>query len=421
MITKWIPVTQVTPLIQFQRNEKYAGLRASEVKPALDNFLFQYFAKDKHWNYREKFVLENENHFDILVDKGAALAGYSSMNESKKFQALKHLAFDYKLRIIANKEIELKDVDEKTIPVYFADLGKSEKHIESFCAEYFFQVSSYSIELIEKIFDLLPRFLAENNFGMRKAKGLGSFQVHQKEPCIPDNYITFFKASNDVKLIFKSINLLSRAIRGGINEKGSYMKPLIFKYYKDKGFQWEKKTIKEEFYSRELADDKTKHSLDAYSDQDSPLFYESNKKLLIRDVLGLSSKQAWNERYNNDTISKENFDKANTELYTQGGIKRISSCLYFKPLRKDETIIYIIEKTHLSQLNEDEKWFRISKTIDSHLGVIDLKLPKSFELKQLFNYLENEEFSLEELTNGLKGDYKKIIDILNECKKNLKK
>lgn len=151
-----------SPMIHFQLEQSGATLRASEMKPKLDRYLWMQMLRDQQL-YKE-LGLENGFREDEFYGKLEKNAKFKSA-----FVSPKH--FNYKVQITESgdthetKEVELKD----KFKIYY---GWQKKAIFSDPQVTIICFNPYLRELIEKhIFN----FFLATNFGTMQGKGFGSF------------------------------------------------------------------------------------------------------------------------------------------------------------------------------------------------------------------------------------------------------
>ncbi|MBL7913962.1 MAG: hypothetical protein JNL49_02850 [Bacteroidia bacterium] len=146
MFKTTIHLKQHTPLIHSKSSVPENGLRASEIKPALDRWLLKTIK-----NIEEDWFIDKEN----------------------------NKALNYKLRIKCEQHEEFKISTQKKgnqtpkqiLGNYFGEgSGFIYKIIQ-------LEIISYFSELIDAIKVYIPGFYMCNNFGNRKTKGFGSFTV----------------------------------------------------------------------------------------------------------------------------------------------------------------------------------------------------------------------------------------------------
>lgn len=319
---------QHTPIIHFQSEQHGATLRATELKPKLDTFLKKYAFNDKSQEYKEYLIKDKE-------------------------------AFDYKISI--DQDIS-KDMNiDKKVSMFFGNMGdgkdKKYKHNSKNLKIIIFSYKPELLKVIEQYFEI---FLSITNFGTRQSKGYGSFYLDNRKfdkNIIPYKVYSF--STNDWE---KDIKLLYSFLRQGINlpnRDGTrfYCKPAIFSYAKSKGWTWDKKAIKREYFSDKIANQKG----DAVE-------YQSDTSYLLRDLFGLSSEQSWMSY--RTTISKENSD-----------IDRFKSPMTFKIV--DNIVYFWVNETIEEILNKE---FKIQS---SKRGNLKLKTPKEFDFNEFLDYSFN--------------------------------
>ena len=408
---------QHTPIIHFQHDQHGATLRATELKPKLDKFLI------------EKFNQNNIDYSNWLID-----------GQEK--------ALDYKVKV-NSKDNETKIISEgrnNQYGAFFGTIGDeyrqkpkgltfTENDIELI-------VICFKNELKEFIDNYIAFLFEEVNFGTRQSKGFGSFTIIKRienntEKNIEfsnSNYKTFFeinlinqdwfekykRASNDIVLLYKSI-------RSGINLKGRngdrfYFKSLMFLYAKNSlNIQWEKKTIKENFFNTDLSNQKRERP---YSE---PLHYSSEEKKLLKDLLGLSSQESWFSY--NSTIKKKEAIQNNSGRWVEVNDKnatfeRFKSPIIFKPvlIRNGNTLrVYIyLKQEELDFAISVNKNFIIRQNRDS----FHIKFPDSFSLDNFFNFfLDKNNFNINSHIENRFHEQREFIilsDFYNQLRNNNK-
>jgi hypothetical protein len=312
-----IPLRQHTPIIHFQHQQDGATLRATEVKPKLDKYLI-----------KNAFGAEKRAYERFLV---------GSANSD-------HAALDYKMRIITEKSnrdiclpIRKKDRDN-SVPMFFANMGDDyEERGLVFREHTELYIHCFHPELKNIIGSHIASFFAITNFGMRSTKGFGSFTV-EGDTTVPTQAFRFSVNSKDWNIVFRTMDLFYKSIRGGINGaikpsdgryvKGFYMKPMIFQYALDQEVKWEKKIIKEQrAFHGQVEGQRNDPKNDKNNPRDWPLWASPPKPRIVRDLLGLSTDQTW-KGYpggkNGATITKE---------HNEGQIERFASPIVFKPIQ----------------------------------------------------------------------------------------
>jgi hypothetical protein len=410
-------IKQHTPMIHFQHDQDCATLRASELKPKLDQYLIENIFK-KDFNFYKKNLIN-----------------WSDDKNEKNYN--EKLSFNYKVKINCYKsepfEIETKTrkKDGKTrikqFPMYFGNMG-NEKEAKKFVFSnkpLIIQFFSFNKNILDKIELCFIDFLFVTNFGTRQTKGFGSFYLHGSDPRYkkPHSEFNFSvrlnKSANHNTLIdkfryiYSDIDLFYKTLRSGINEvrgRGQetvfYFKSLMFKYSLKYGIQWDKKSIKEHFFLSDLEEQNAKHK---YPDVLNKSF---ENQALMKDLLGLSSSENWRIPYRS-TITKEH-DK----------ISRFRSPITFKIIRDENNVdrynVFIIynqvEDGFLKEVFTIKCESKIKKMIKGHLELIT---PSKFDIKHflLYAFTENIKDHVEERFHDTL-QFRKIYKIYKEIRNN---
>lgn len=305
-----VQLVQDTPMWHFQGAFDDCCLRATEVKPKLDRFLLAKLDKG-----------------ELLVN-GCALTSRDDVpstwwaNEDKT-------AFNYKMRISAESrriiESQVPDLDRRTgqqktdrngkpvfrnlYPIYFARVGADETGDMELV-----RMSGIRVELIvsddrlaECIAPIIPAFFASHSFGARQDKGFGCFRVSgagSTGQLSGASYYFVVPACNNsedkYQSLFQHINYFHKVIRSGVNERGCYVKSMMYHYAKDKGDDWDKPVIRTAFNFTNNVYKSICGKMDSRRPVRPQLSEEYNqckdligKKNLYRDALGLSTSQDW--------------------------------------------------------------------------------------------------------------------------------
>ena len=401
-----VKLKQHTPLIHFQHDQEGATLRASEVKPKLDRFII---TKLGNGNYVEGKILAKNNCW--LVGNG------------------EHGALDYKIKINAI-EVDTYIIPDK-FPLFFGNMGDDNPQKEFRFTEkpvtVFFD--SFDKEIINRINDFFAEFLLLNNFGTRQSKGFGSFYIDNTDPLfkppVQTQFLDYrFKVNVDSKdwlrkwgSLCEHIDLFYKTLRSGINicnrngESIFYIKSIMFKYAKDRGFQWDKKSIKEHYLAMDLRAQKENHF-----DESDVLNFSQGKgeKYLFKDMLGLSSTESW--RSYRKTITKESDRRKEDEKY----IDRFMSPILFKPIYNQNGNNYevLFKGIEVPQNYKNENF----KIINSNQRSLSLKTYPDFDIDEFLdyaifevdlenllgdpNYLDNPKYKIiENIFNQIRKDY----------------
>lgn len=395
---------QHTPIIHFQ-NDKDASLRATELKPKLDKFVFDHAKIPDEWR--------------MTYDP-----------KKSSYEAL-----DYKVRIQAKKVGSKKIGDHDKLPFFFGNMGDDyadhPKYLSDTREPLEVSITCFNASLLAFIFEHFAQFLATTNFGTRQSKGYGSFYLDHTSPGYKDisEHLAWFDYSfdsgvTDYNKCMINLELFYKSLRSGINlvnsskyrmenidgrdeivlETGSrfYFKSLLFLYtQRALGRQLDKKTVKEKFFKSEWHKRKLRRREDEkISDQlkiekedighyvfqkgikgqktdhqkvDDPVIFadEHEQKYLFKDLFGLSSLESWGS-YGTE-ISKSNLE-----------ISRFKSPLFFKIIKVGNSyrVYFLITKI-------PKKFRRANFRIESKKDPGHLNLPvyDKFDFKHFFNWI----------------------------------
>jgi hypothetical protein len=229
---------QHTPIIHFQHTQAGATLRATEVKPKLDRF----------------------------IKKNVA----DSVTEIMKIASDKE-ALDYKIKILPVNADGWKIEERTNYGSFFGAMGdgykKNPKYANITNEEIIGQITCFNSELYKLLEANLTNFFALHNFGTRQSKGFGSYTctaINGKPQKFPSKHFKYsfslsykkdftdFKAQKELS---ENIDIFYRSLRSGINLQGAggssfYFKSALFMYLSSKAIQWDKKTIKANYFNK---------------------------------------------------------------------------------------------------------------------------------------------------------------------------
>lgn len=389
---------QHTPIIHFQHDQKGATLRATELKPKLDKFLFSLFSS-QGLDYNG-FLIKNSTEpaldYKVRVD----------------IDLKKSEVFDIETKILKYKQRENREVEDiLKFPCFFGSMGhEGEKKFTFNTGVITITIISFYEELDKQITNNFPSFISVTNFGTRQSKGFGCFELLDNE--VANNGSYQFRVDDDNQVnnslkrltdftekglslhtkffsLFKSIELFWKVARTGYNDgggarfnnpnSGNYIKAALYFYMRDiydphEKYQWDKKSIKSAFFNRKAEEQKHFWNNDKiFSAYDG--IGNGGNKLLVRDVLGLATSSDWLS-YNKSTITKQNDD-----------VERFKSPITIKPYWNEKyqnwTCKIIINNIDSSFLG---KTFTITNSTGG--AAITLETPTNFNLMGYFTYLE---------------------------------
>jgi hypothetical protein len=310
-IKKTFTLVQHTPMIHFQ-DHPGATLRHDEFKAKFDKYLCQNVPEAK------KYLVPNNSN-------------------DKDFFALDYSVSIVKKDTTSSKKIEEGSTGDIRPPMFFANMGKeyigNEKH-RTPLGDVTLEVQSLKKGLLSLIETHLVAFLQQTNFGTRQSKGYGCFMLKDAEL----NWSGWYQMSGkaDWKSTFENIDIFYKILRSGmngVNGKTSdyYCKPIIFDYTKNI-LQWEKKTIKQAFFSNPNYIDGLNRQLEKHPESEALRVTHKDTRV-IKDLLGFATEESW---MNVDFWSNQDKpEKAKiTKTVEKSNIARMKSPILFKPVKE---------------------------------------------------------------------------------------
>lgn len=339
-----VTLKQHTPLIHFQHDQEGATLRASEVKPKLDRYLF-------------------DNTIDENFDEAKYyLVGYSEKNElfiKKRYEAEKNQALDYKLSIkpLGNKRISLNcrfDQEKNKwvsddFPLILSNMGGKDNLDEladfSMYETLVLTFSTKNKDLLDIIESWVDLFFATNNFGQRQDKGFGSFSVIKidgkdcnfpSKEDLPENTRKLhfqmdlrYDERKKQEQLFGVIDFYWKCLKSGVNYTRNrqysdrYIKSFLWIYLDAYGKTWEKRRVKQKF-----------HLTTGEEKPENP-----NLASFARALLGCPDKFEYKNLHKTVSV-RHNVNDENSK------IARIPAPIYFKPIINGNNVdVYIIIDT----------------------------------------------------------------------------
>jgi hypothetical protein len=326
---------QHTPLIHFQHDQAGAILRATEVKPKLDQFLIRKYGG---------IEVITDTHPDWLIGDG------------------QNPSLDYKLRIIPvsnpiSKPIVYTSTNDgkfrPNFPCIFGNIRDGEQKVFRICAEQKIEIISFNNSLRDIIHQEIKNFFFENSYGFRQSKGFGSFFIGDfpGDLLYSNLYFTNNRKPNDYENLFLEIDLFYRCLKSGLNLKIKnnsgiiidklYFKSLMFKFAKSQNpkEQWDKRTMRHALYSDDWKYKNDIKQTGVFYDRKDPngtVKFNASKPSErnyydFRDLMGLSTEQDW-LFYHDKKITKT----VHKVIQTNGvedsfDIERFQSPIRFKP------------------------------------------------------------------------------------------
>lgn len=496
-----ITLKQHTPLIHFQHDQDGATLRASEVKPKLDRYILSRLTpeqraqgendgwikrkNDKVWlDYKMKIEDVPSNVFTMNTNQKKKYTNGDKKKDEKKHKNVRYVHYgdtitDFnrsdRFVITTGKQEyfgKLRKSDSKIIydldsyPCFFAnmdsDINDSNEYRKvTFAEEPFCMVIQTKYEfLYDQLFSptLMSSFFLNYNFGTRQSKGFGSFYIDENddlyieptsmyhfdlqvdEECYSDEFVS----------LFNIIELFTKTLRAGINEKRGqktvfYFKSLAFLYCKNVlNAEWDKKRVKNNFYfddDQRRNDSLSKQQQEYENDDDHDiLFFDAEDGYDIRDLMGFSTNEEW-QSYK-DSIEKKvavlengrtRFPRRDETL----PVDRMRSPLLIKPICSvdeegnvlyDVYLIFQDEEVGMSGLKRQINmcfYSKKEKDEQNRPKRFMLNLPQNFSLSDYFDFIFNSNRLNFDIATHVEQQYQnhdyytKLEDIYSQIKENL--
>lgn len=378
-----LPITlkQHTPIIHFQHNQAGATLRATEVKPKLDQFILEKLG---------------EGNYDIGKQKAKAKGWLIDKDKG---------ALDYKMRISC-----VGDITKSTLTII-----PPESETAIYSDQVNLEVLTKNENLKIKLKDSIDEFFIKTSFGKRSNKGLGCFYPknltwNDIAEVLPND--TFFKLNcinRDTEQNYKNVSKINRIIKSGFNHR-TYIKSKLFVFLINQQIRWDKRWIKKELnslikagtLSYKLKADKAPNDwyddLDIRTDNangtnnnwtDSSEF--ENNYVFARALLGMS------EHWEFMTISDQYKYKVVPEEITNS-IERFKSPITFKVFDKH---LYVIAENIPSDLLNKGFHFKVQQKRKQGRDWTNDGQPIYFEVNENKKVLNTPtEFNLQDFLNS---------------------
>lgn len=403
---KWtVTLEQHTPLIHFQYDQEGACLRASEVKPRLDKFIINDGSFDDWKQYLigylhvsdKQMTVENKSEKEIKKIKTYCEKREATLR--KKFESEGFRGLDYKLTILpTSKTAHYYEAND--LNMYFGNQGDSNSNLKKgilYDGDIILQFTSKHEQLILFIKEKLAGFLSQTNFGCRQTKGYGSFFLKKLPDDTSDNIpqnadYSFIIPTGDFGTMIKQLSDFYSVLRAGINNN-LYIKSALYKYLAEKNIQWDKKTIKQKFYTEKEKDkQKENHPKEAILD-----FKENTgREHIYKELLGLSTNEAW-KIISKDMKNEHSLEREHVCEDSSKKITRFKSPILFKPIKINEKSykIYI----YLSEVPQEMKGQQFKIIWDKRKDDgFTLETDKEFSIIAYFNWIFKQK---NELINSL--------------------
>ncbi len=244
---------QHTPLIHFQHDQEGATLRASEVKPKLDQFIIEKLLKEQNilFDYYET-QSDGSKKFITAREVFSRCAEKPKTEDQKKWTSWlvgkgnnEHVALDYKL-LILSKDKHPEEIENIKLITEADRVSITSKDI-------WFSLRSFQESLVKLIDKNINEFFVLSNFGNRQNKGWGNFlperiqNTKKFEGTLMNSGKAIFKSNRTYNTFnqetYNQLMKNWRILKSGNNTP--YIKSLLFQYvcFNNK-VRWEKRKIK---------------------------------------------------------------------------------------------------------------------------------------------------------------------------------
>ncbi len=426
MYIKEFTLKQHTPIIHFQANDTGATLRASEVKPKLDRFIYNKWLEQENGN--EEKTLKKYGCFTVGRTKEKwkkEWAKYDSLDKNKRKEYLKKFrwALNYKMKVkskgkpeislplssyyntnIQNQIIQSKDNLHNISKVYIStpyfgneefinttgkradkrfdetksELGKVKVGIK-YNENIKINLLGCSEDLLNYLENYIVAFFLLNNFGTRQTKGFGSFTVYSINGIKVTEDVNDILRQNNVKYyltdknVFPRIQRTHQLLKSGINinfgNRQEYEKSELFYFFANKNIRWDKRFIKMNINQNKI------NGKELYYENKPTDFYLTKESI--------------------ETINTFTDDKRNKASYKfiralLGLAEQYEFLINFKG-RIDKKDKYIVSVKHVVDNEKPDKIERFSspilyKVINNNIYIIPQKIPDYlFTAKFQFN------------------------------------
>lgn len=186
-----VTLEQHTPLLHFQPTQEGATLRASEIKPRFDKFIFSELGSGNI-----------KNGIEIAKQKGWVIGqpGHEALGYKMKINPKDKI--NYNLNVVNqlnNNQQQFNEIGQKLYtttlyPNIMSNIGgKTVDNITnfSFYKEVCITIQCINEELCSYLKEKKNKFFNKRNFGNRTSKGFGSFTVKNSDLFVPDYQLIF--------------------------------------------------------------------------------------------------------------------------------------------------------------------------------------------------------------------------------------
>lgn len=388
-----------SPMIHFQGSQAGATLRASEVKPKLDRYIFRKLIEAESTDNKKCFSKQ-----DISKVK-------------KKFASLfrdeDHDAFDYKLSVYADKAPWHSDLDprkEKRYQIFYGNQNRRNDRFERVISDPIVSIMCFNEELQQLILKYIEEFFIVTNFGTMQSKGFGSYAISGTDypdkniaECLRTAYGTrccykmeilddnkysgpdksYEERDDSYDIIFNHIGYFYKIMKSGWNQDGEYCRSYIYQYMHDTyGMPNEKAWMKHEG----IAPSRHDHSTE---DENSRFSCKEDDYRYVRAFLGtagslryLNTDDFYTWKYDKKTDEKKK-DAVTITISPKDTIEktvvleRVSSPIFFKVIRG---AVYIVGASVPDDIYNKKFYFSNNAKVSGHQKTGTIRTPNKKEI-----------------------------------------
>lgn len=243
---KTVSLQQHTPLIHFH-DQPGATLRATELKPKLDRYLWRQWEREAgglrpaYGQYKQYLVGYSGQRDD--KDRKLKQRFFEQEQPATTMDSLnkQYRALDYQLRITPLGTVEQEPIPRERRAEYlpfFGNIGdkyeENPKYFSMTLSPLRLDFRTFHESLLDMVVRIIPSFLMSTNFGTRQSKGFGSFYLHPKDDLhqppeqiiqpkysfrAGPNHLKRTQFNGHFKTLFSSINEDDKSIRSDIEYK----------------------------------------------------------------------------------------------------------------------------------------------------------------------------------------------------------
>lgn len=367
-----------SPLIHFQPELNGATLRATEVKPKLDRYIFKHCTNiPDDWKNRKTPT-----------------------------------ALNYKLRIICSEQKEPIPLGNRTYNIFYGNMGNGPKKM-GIMAKAKLIVTSFNSDLLKYIDKIIGDFFIVTNFGTMQGKGFGSFVVERKnfspehiceELTKEYNAANCYKFSTCSQAVFKQIKTVYSLMKSGVNFR-SYRHSILFDFMHEKfDMGNEKAWLKQNGIAPAIINKNGQKQKEIAPATGRSNGQKDRESRYVRALLGIAD----HNTYLNIPDEKVPDEKVEVTIQEKSGeISRLNSPVFFKVINNN--VYYVGMKINREIFG---KTFSFTATINEGKSIIgkgEINVPTESEVGK--DFMDEFMHYAYEKINECKADFRDIENI----------